>query len=38
MHNKTMRGGRNIETVEGAFGEARLADDEHAGDASFPGI
>jgi TonB-linked SusC/RagA family outer membrane protein len=37
MHNKTMRGGRNIETAEGAFGAARLADDEHAGDPSFPG-
>lgn len=38
MHNKTMRGGRNIETVEGAFGEARLSDDNHAGDPSYPGI
>jgi TonB-linked SusC/RagA family outer membrane protein len=38
MHNKTMRGGRNIETVEGALGAARLADDQHAGDANFPGI
>lgn len=38
MHNKTMRGGRNIETVEGAFGAARLSDDNHAGDASYPGI
>ncbi|QEC67125.1 SusC/RagA family TonB-linked outer membrane protein [Panacibacter ginsenosidivorans] len=38
MHNKTMRGGRNIETVQGAFGEARLSDDGHAGDASYPGI
>lgn len=38
MHNKTMRGGRNIETVEGKLGEARLADYEHSGDASFPGI
>ena len=26
MHNKTMRGGRNIETVEGKLGEARQAD------------
>ena len=38
MHNKTMRGGRNIETVQGDLGIARDADDQHAGDASFPGI
>jgi TonB-linked SusC/RagA family outer membrane protein len=38
MHNKTMRGGRNIETVQGKLGEARLADYQHSGDASFPGI
>jgi TonB-linked SusC/RagA family outer membrane protein len=38
MHNKTMRGGRNTETVEGKLGEARLADYQHSGDASFPGI
>lgn len=38
MHNKTMRGGRNIETVDGKLGEARLADYQHSGDASFPGI
>jgi hypothetical protein len=38
MHNKTMRGGRNIETVEGKLGEARLADYQHSGDAGFPGI
>lgn len=37
LHNKTMRGGRNIETVEGAFGEARLADVAHAGDPNWPG-
>jgi TonB-linked SusC/RagA family outer membrane protein len=37
MHNKTMRGGRNIETVEGALGIARNADDEHAGDPNFTG-
>ncbi|HTD94987.1 MAG TPA: hypothetical protein VK644_14275, partial [Chitinophagaceae bacterium] len=37
LHNKTMRGGRNIETVEGALGAARLADFQHSGDASFPG-
>jgi TonB-linked SusC/RagA family outer membrane protein len=38
MHNKTMRGGRNIETVQGALGVARKADNDHAGDKSFPGI
>ncbi len=38
MHNKTMRGGRNIETIEGKFGEGRLADYQHANDASFAGI
>ncbi len=38
MHNKTMRGGRNIETVEGKLGEARQADNDHAGDPNFPGI
>lgn len=38
MHNKTMRGGRNIETVQGKLGEARAADNDHAGDNSFPGI
>ena len=32
-----MRGGRNIETVEGALGVARNADDEHAGDPNFTG-
>lgn len=32
-----MRGGRNIETVEGAFGKSRLDDDQHAGDPNFPG-
>ena len=38
MHNKTMRGGANIETAQGALGIARTADDLHAGDAGFPGI
>ena len=38
LHNKTMRGGRNIETVQGALGVARNADDQHAGDPNFPGI
>ncbi|PWT98706.1 MAG: SusC/RagA family TonB-linked outer membrane protein [Bacteroidetes bacterium] len=40
MHNKTMRGGRNIETVSGALGAARSDDNDHAGDISanpFPG-
>ena len=34
MHNKTMRGGRNIETVQGALGAARIQDDLHAGDTT----
>jgi hypothetical protein len=38
MHNKTMRGGRNIETVQGKLGEARLADYQNSGNTSFPGI
>lgn len=38
MRNKTMRGGRNIETVQGAFGEARQADNDHAGDPNYPGV
>ncbi|THU39237.1 SusC/RagA family TonB-linked outer membrane protein [Niastella caeni] len=38
LHNKTMRGGRNIETVQGALGVARKADHDRAGDASFTGI
>ena len=33
-----MRGGRNIETVEGALGEARSTDNDHAGDPTIPGI
>ena len=37
MHLKTMRGGRNIETVEGAFGASRADDNAHAGDASWQG-
>ncbi len=37
MHLKTMRGGRNIETVEGAFGTSRADDNAHAGDASWKG-
>jgi len=37
MHNKTMRGGRNIETVQGAFGIARDLDDQHAGDSNYKG-
>lgn len=37
MHNKTMRGGNNIETAQGALGAARNDDDLHAGDANFKG-
>jgi len=37
MHNKTMRGGRNIETIQGKFGDARSADNDHAGDPNFAG-
>jgi TonB-linked SusC/RagA family outer membrane protein len=37
MHNKTMRGGRNIETATGKLGVARDLDDQHAGDASYLG-
>ncbi len=36
MHNKTMRGGRNIETVQGALGAARKDDNDHAGDNNSP--
>ncbi|MES1222091.1 MAG: SusC/RagA family TonB-linked outer membrane protein, partial [Bacteroidota bacterium] len=38
MFNKTMRGGRNVLTVEGKLGEGRAADNDHSGDASFPGV
>jgi hypothetical protein len=38
MHNKTMRGGRNIETAEGALGAARQSDNDHAGDPNYPGV
>ena len=37
MHLKTMRGGRNIETDEGAIGKSRADDNAHAGDASWHG-
>jgi len=37
MHNKTMRGGRNIETVEGALEVARADDNAHAGDPNWTG-
>jgi TonB-linked SusC/RagA family outer membrane protein len=37
MHNKTMRGGRNIETAEGALGTARSQDNDHAGDPNWHG-
>ncbi|MFT3950027.1 MAG: SusC/RagA family TonB-linked outer membrane protein [Agriterribacter sp.] len=38
MHNKTMRGGRNQETVEGKLGEARKNDADHAGENDYEGI
>lgn len=38
MHNKTMRGGRNIETVQGKIGEARLSDYQNSGNSSYTGI
>lgn len=38
MHNKTMRGGRNIETVQGKYGEARYSDFKNASDSEYPGI
>ncbi|MBK7713558.1 MAG: SusC/RagA family TonB-linked outer membrane protein [Bacteroidales bacterium] len=37
LHNKTMRGGSNIETVKGAFGVARDLDDQNAGDPNWKG-
>ena len=37
MFNKTMRGGRNILTDEGALGKSRSDDNDHAGDPSYPG-
>lgn len=37
LHNKTMRGGANIETVQGALGAARDQDDQHAGDPTWKG-
>lgn len=33
-----MRGGRNIETVEGALGVARKADNDNVGNTAFKGI
>ena len=38
MHNKTMRGGANIETAEGAFGTARDMDDQNAGSKTYKGV
>lgn len=38
MHGRTMRGGRNIETVQGAFGVARLEDDKNAGNSDYKGV
>jgi len=37
LHNKTMRGGRNIETIQGAFGVARDLDDQNAGSSTYKG-
>lgn len=37
MHNKTMRGGRNIETAEGALGDARYQDWKNFGVAGYSG-
>lgn len=37
LHNKTMRGGANIETASGAFGIARDLDDQNAGDPTYNG-
>lgn len=37
MHNKTMRGGRNIETVQGKYGAARYQDYLHANDPNYKG-
>jgi TonB-linked SusC/RagA family outer membrane protein len=37
LHNKTMRGGANIETAQGALGIARDLDDQHAGDPTWKG-
>jgi len=37
MYTKTMRGGSNIETAQGAYGVARNLDDQHAGEKSWTG-
>ena len=37
LHNKTMRGGANIETVQGALGIARDLDDRNAGNPNWKG-
>lgn len=37
MFNKTMRGGRNALTAEGALGKSRSDDNDHAGDPNYPG-
>lgn len=37
MHLKTMQGGRNIETAEGALGDARYKDWSNYGNASYKG-
>ncbi len=37
IHNKTMRGGRNLATVQGEFGIARDLDDQNAGSTTYKG-
>ena len=37
LHLKTMRGGRNLETAEGAYGAARYQDYLHATDTAYKG-
>ncbi|MEB0263214.1 MULTISPECIES: SusC/RagA family TonB-linked outer membrane protein [unclassified Mucilaginibacter] len=37
MHNKTMRGGANAETAEGALGDARFKDWSNFGNANYNG-
>jgi TonB-linked SusC/RagA family outer membrane protein len=37
LYTKTMRGGSNIETVQGAYGVARSLDDLHAGEKTWAG-
>lgn len=37
LHNKTMRGGRNIETIQGALGDARYQDYTRFTDTTYKG-